>query len=218
MVTGTGVERTSRAVATRQRIIDAAERLFAERGVTAVSNRQVSEAAGQGNNTAVGYHFGGKVDLVRAIVRDRHERLEHLREEMLEAVRGSDDVRDWVACMVLPTTRHLAASGPPTWFARFAAQAATEPAFAEVISHEALNSPALAGLRDGLEACLSWLPRDVREQRAAMARTLMVHTVADRERALAEGTEPFAESWEVAAHGLTDALTGLWTAPVTPIR
>ncbi|WP_272459542.1 TetR/AcrR family transcriptional regulator [Polyangium jinanense] len=43
---------------TREVILAAAERLFAEHGVAAVSNRQVSEAAGQGNNFAVGYHFG----------------------------------------------------------------------------------------------------------------------------------------------------------------
>ncbi|MGO4759077.1 TetR family transcriptional regulator, partial [Streptomyces sp. 2MCAF27] len=61
--------RTARAEqvsATRELILTAAERLFAERGVYAVSNRQVSEAAGQGNNAAVGYHFGTKADLVRA--------------------------------------------------------------------------------------------------------------------------------------------------------
>ncbi|MCP2178929.1 TetR/AcrR family transcriptional regulator [Prauserella alba] len=217
-MTGNGVERTSRAVATRQLIIETAERLFAERGVTAVSNRQVSEAAGQGNNTAVGYHFGGKADLVRAIVRDRHQRVEHLREETLAQVRGSVTVRDWVAALVLPTTRHLADSGSPTWFARFAAQAATEPAFAAMITEEALNSPALNEIRTGLDACLPQLPRSVRQQRAEMARTLMVHTVADRERALADGTEPSAESWDAAAHGLIDALTGMWTAPVTPLH
>lgn len=57
---------------TRERILNAAERLFAEHGVYAVSNRRVSEAAQQGNNAAVGYHFGTKADLVRAIAR-KHE-------------------------------------------------------------------------------------------------------------------------------------------------
>ncbi|HEX2214632.1 MAG TPA: TetR family transcriptional regulator, partial [Mycobacterium sp.] len=47
--------RTERASVTREAILTAAERLFAEHGVYAVSNRQVSEAAGQGNNAAVGY-------------------------------------------------------------------------------------------------------------------------------------------------------------------
>ena len=63
------ISRAERAHATRELILTAAEQLFAEHGVVAVSNRQVSEAAGQGNNTAVGYHFGTKADLVRAIAR-----------------------------------------------------------------------------------------------------------------------------------------------------
>src|SRR4051812_47521222 len=59
------------AVETREQILTVAERLFAELGVGAVSNRRIGEAAGQGNNTVVGYHFGTKAELVRAIVR-RH--------------------------------------------------------------------------------------------------------------------------------------------------
>ena len=50
--------RADRAGVSRELILTAAERLFAEYGVLAVSNRQVGEAAGQGNNAAVGYHFG----------------------------------------------------------------------------------------------------------------------------------------------------------------
>jgi cytochrome P450 len=56
-------------------ILATTERLFAERGIHAVSNRQISEAAGQGNSAAVGYHFGTKADLVRAIARRAGEGL-----------------------------------------------------------------------------------------------------------------------------------------------
>jgi Bacterial regulatory proteins, tetR family len=58
---------SDRSVSTRQAILSAAERLFAERGMYAVSNRQISEAAGQGNNAAACYHFGTRTDLLRAI-------------------------------------------------------------------------------------------------------------------------------------------------------
>jgi tetracycline repressor-like protein len=54
-----------RADRTKDLIRATAERLYAQHGVTAVSNRQIGEAAGQGNNTAVGYHFGTRADLVR---------------------------------------------------------------------------------------------------------------------------------------------------------
>ena len=72
-----------RSSETRELILVTAERLFAEQGVETVSNRQVSEAAGQSNNFAVGYHFGTKDDLVLAIVRRHSEPVERRRADML---------------------------------------------------------------------------------------------------------------------------------------
>ena len=88
--------RTDRNAVTRGRILDAAERLFAEHGVHGVSNRQVAEAAGQGNTAVVGYHFGTKTDLVRAIVHRHSAAIERTREQMVARIAGSDDLRDWL--------------------------------------------------------------------------------------------------------------------------
>ena len=44
--------RSEQVAATRRRIASTAERLFAEQGVATVSNRQISEAAGQGKPLA----------------------------------------------------------------------------------------------------------------------------------------------------------------------
>src|SRR5215208_1928697 len=85
-VTTARAVRADRASNTQEAILKAAERLYAEHGVFAVSNRQVSEAAGQGNNAAVGYHFGTKTDLVRAIIRKHATRIEEIRARQLAAV------------------------------------------------------------------------------------------------------------------------------------
>jgi AcrR family transcriptional regulator len=207
--------RTERAHATRELILTAAERLFAEHGVFAVSNRQVSEAAGQGNNTAVGYHFGTKADLVRAIARKHSAPIEEIRQRMVAGIGDSTDVRDWVACLVRPLTEHLAAVGSPTWFARFGAQVMTDPSLRPIMIEESLSSPSLVRILDGLNRRLPELPADVRAERSDMARQLIVHMVAERERALAEGTPTPRSSWHDAATGLIDALVGLWLAPVT---
>ncbi|MER7990261.1 TetR/AcrR family transcriptional regulator [Streptomyces noursei] len=53
--------------ATRQRLIKAAERLFAAHGVDAVSVRAINAAAGQGP-ASVHYHFGSKENLVAAVL------------------------------------------------------------------------------------------------------------------------------------------------------
>ncbi|MGZ4513178.1 MAG: TetR family transcriptional regulator [Mycobacterium sp.] len=215
--------RTERASSTQEAILVAAERLYAEHGMFAVSNRQVSEAAGQGNNAAVGYHFGTKADLVRAIEEKHRGPVEQLREQMVAELLSSGprgghvaELRDWVACLVRPLTDHLEALGNPTWYARFAAQAMTDPAYYNIIVKGALSSPSLVQVVNSVNRCLPDLPPEVHFERNIMARNLLMHTCADRERALAAGASPPQRSWRAAAAGLIDAIVGLWLAPVTP--
>lgn len=210
-----GTARDVRTAATRQVILSTAERLFAEHGVVTVSHRQISETAGLGNNAAVGYHFGSKNELVRAVVRWHTEQIEELRDRMVAEVGGSDAVRDWVACMVRPYAQHLADLSAPTWFGRFGAQVMTDPVYREIMATESLESPSLVRTMDGLNKCLPHLPGAVRLERQDMARQLLVHAVAERERALAEGSPTPRDSWQQAATGLIDVITAAWFAPVT---
>jgi len=215
MTTATKSSRTDRASLTREAILTAAERLFAEHGVFAVSNRQVSEAAGQGNNAAVGYHFGTKTDLVRAIEHKHAIPVEKLREQRVADVGASAELRDWVSCLVLPLTDHLTALGNPTWYARFAAQVMADPAYNKTVTRDALALPALVKVLEGINRCLPDLPGDVRIERNIMGRNLLMHTCAEYERALSEGSPLPLTSWRAAASGLIDAIVGLWHAPVT---
>jgi AcrR family transcriptional regulator len=57
----------SEITVTRQRIFDAAVRLFARRGFEAVGIRDIARAAGA-NIAGVNYHYGGKVGLLKAIL------------------------------------------------------------------------------------------------------------------------------------------------------
>jgi AcrR family transcriptional regulator len=207
--------RTDRSTATRERILDAAERLFAEHGVYTVSNRTIADAAGQGNTAVVGYHFGTKTDLVRAIVARHTEAIDRDRAARVARIEGAGEVRDWVGALVRPQVEHLAELGAPTWFARFGAQVMTDPTLRAIMSVEALGSPTLQRVLEGLHACLPELPDEVRRERGDVARLLMVHVVAERERALAEGAPTPRATWAEAADGLVDVLVGVWTAPVT---
>lgn len=203
---------------TREFILATAERLFAEQGVAAVSNRQVSEAAGQANNFAVGYHFGTKADLVLAIVRRHAPAIEQRRAEMLAAIKGSSDLHDWVGCLVRPLTDHIASLGSPSWYARFIAQVMTDPAFRRMVVDETVASASMQETIEGLTRCMPVLPQEVREERSDMSRQLIVHMCAERERALQAGTATPRATWEAAAVGLVDALVGLWLAPFTPTK
>jgi len=207
--------RTGRAEETRELILAVAERLFAQHGVVAISNRQISDAAGQGNNTAVGYHFGTKTDLVRAIVGRHSEQVEGLRQQLLERQDGGWAARDWVACLVRPVTDHLATLGGPTWYARFLAQVLTDPALRRIVIDDALTAPPMQATIDGLCRSLPDLPQPIRAERNDMARNLIVHMCAERERAMADGTSLPGTTWETTASGLIDAIVGLLLAPVT---
>ena len=204
-----------RGNATRELILTTAERLFAEHGMRAVSNRRVSEAAGQGNSAAVNYHFGAKADLVRAIARKHADQIERVRVDMLADAAGPTDIRGWVSCLVHPFTEHLEALGSPTWYARFCVQVMSDPALHEIMVEEALTSASLRLLLVGLNQCLPDLPASVRSERWVMGRHLIVQMSVERERALTEGTPALESSWDDLAASLVDAIVGLWLAPVT---
>jgi AcrR family transcriptional regulator len=61
-----GVKRDG--AATRLSLIRTAERLFLEKGLEAVSLREISAAARQKNHSAAGYHFGSKEGVVDAVL------------------------------------------------------------------------------------------------------------------------------------------------------
>jgi AcrR family transcriptional regulator len=204
-----------RGEVSRQLILATAERLFAERGIAAVSNRHISEAAGQRNSAAVGYHFGSKVDLVRAILQAHGEPIERRRQEMVDQLGANPGLREWVACLVCPSTDHLADLGDPTWFARLRAQVVTDPVFRELTDEDRARSSSLLRVVEGLRECVRDLPETVYRERREMEVQLLVHGCADRERALAEGRPTPRATWQDAAAGIVDALVGLWLAPVS---
>src|SRR6187431_614433 len=90
---------------TRVRLIETAEELFAERGLQAVSLRDVSAAAGQRNHSAAQYHFGDRHGLVVAVYETRMRVVDDRRRELLDAVAASDQPDDLAALVeatVLP--------------------------------------------------------------------------------------------------------------------
>lgn len=70
--------------ATRERLLDAAERLIAERGPARVSVRDITSLAGA-NTAAVNYHFGSKDKLLEALVGRGAERFGRRRSALLAA-------------------------------------------------------------------------------------------------------------------------------------
>ena len=100
---------SSNADDTRDRILDAAARLFAERGIGAVSLREINREAGAKNAVAVQYHFGDRAGIVRAIVAKHGATVDARRHAMLDEyeAKGEDDLRGLVAALVRPLASKL---------------------------------------------------------------------------------------------------------------
>lgn len=73
---------------TRQRILGAAEVLFAERGFAGASLRQVTSAA-KVNLAAVNYHFGSKDNLIEEVFRRRLDEVSRRRMERLARLEAA---------------------------------------------------------------------------------------------------------------------------------
>lgn len=124
------------ATNTRERIIQAAETLFAERGIEGVSLREINRTAGQLNTGAVQYHFGDRDGLVHAIL-DKHrltnEPRRHALLDQYEAT-GDDDLRSLVASYVFPLAAKLDDPDGGREYLQIAAEYYTRPAtFDELI-------------------------------------------------------------------------------------
>lgn len=66
---------SARVRPTRDRLLDAAAGVFAERGYRGATMREIAERAGA-NLASANYHFGSKLDLYRDVVSVQFERLE----------------------------------------------------------------------------------------------------------------------------------------------
>ncbi len=202
-------DRTTR---TRQLLLDAAEMMFAEHGIAGVSNRQISEAAGQGNNYAVGYHFGTKTELVRAILHHHSVRLDELRARIIAEVGEDTDSRGWLRCLIQPQVEYLGTLRRPSYFARFCVQVASEPTMTNLLYEEAFASEAISRILDGFYGSLPALPAGAVEVRDLITRNSIIVTLADLERAL-NGEE--APDWRALCEAMIDAMVGMWSAPAS---
>jgi AcrR family transcriptional regulator len=197
--------------AARGALIEQAERLFAERGIEAVSLRDVSGAAGQRNHSAAQYHFGDRQGLVAAVFRNRMTEVNRRRHERLDALVAEGRERDLAALVEAAVVPLVEVVGETEgWYARFLARTRWDTlALAVLEDLPELTSFRTAFLR--IVALLDDLPGELRRSRADQMVTLLVGSVAGWEWARHRGDERLAQ--DALIDDLVATTVGLLRAP-----
>jgi AcrR family transcriptional regulator len=212
---------STRGARTRERILDAAERLWGERGVDGVSLREIRLAAEQRNSSALQFHFGGRDGLLAALT-DRHlPRVSALQERLsadVVAAGRRDDTAALIEVLVRPNADYLVQGPSERAWVKVCATLAGRPdvALADVLH----NAPAVA-LHVGAtvhEHLATTLGPALAIERLMAVSTATLHLCADRARA--EDAPAAAEAparpllpFEAWRDNLLDMAVAAMTAP-----
>ena len=195
-------------LSTKEQIVLAAERLFAERGYDGVSLREIGVAAGSSNNSAVQYHFGSKEQLVVSIFDHRLSYIDQ-RRELLVAQMRPNDLRSWVECYVLPLLEQGEMDG--SHYMSFIASVEQKSALFEQLPDRFWLRT--EEFRREVGALMADVPEPLRSHRILQVVLFSVHAASFRERAKANGLEVLPFSIHVP--DLLDAWAGVLAAPMS---
>ena len=202
--------RSRRGHSTRTALVEAAERLIADQGISRVSVAQIARAADQRSRAATSYYFKTLEELVIAVLEQRGPGIRARRAAMLAELKlagREHDIRSIVEAVVLPVTSLLGSSG-----AHFRCVVQLNTAFG-ADKHQYLHPEDLDHVADWkarLGAELGHLPEQTRSLRIDLAYELCTMALAQFEENL-EGDSGFDIAF--ASRGLVDAVTAVLVGP-----
>jgi AcrR family transcriptional regulator len=196
-------------------LVDAAARLFAERGVDNVSIADIVRSADQRNSSAVHYHFGSRDDILLAVITRHVDELARRRRVLLEEAqaRPARDVRSAAEAIVRPITE-FAQGG---WRQRAYLQIGSDLAGAidrvrpdiRKILQQTAGADAWALLR---QRCPK-VPSDLWRARQEICVAFIGRAAADRARQLGLGGKRLILSDDRFVDNLVEMLLGAMRAP-----
>jgi len=203
-------------VGTRELMLDAAERLYAQKGIRAVSLREIALAANQRNNGAAQYHFGDAVGLIRAVYVRRGAVVNERREALLdECLRRLDaTLVDVLRCYVAPLGEQVTVGN---WYVPFLARLQADHERDELLSGVGPEvTTAYERVRRRLQVDeLAGLPRRVGASRWRLTVNLAIDALADHQFVLARSAR-HPMTVEELVDDLAASMAGFLTAP-TPL-
>ncbi|MFK3734360.1 TetR/AcrR family transcriptional regulator [Streptomyces sp. NPDC088090] len=174
---------------TRDKLIRAAEELFAAQGVDGAQLRDITRLAGQANPSAVQYHFGSRAGLLDAVMAGRLDRTERVLVAL--AYPADAGVRELLTALVTAEAGELATERGRRCL-RISAQLSHESGIRSRTPHPTLAGTAYWTLIERLADRLAddGLPEPLLLERLDLALTVVGAALADRARQYLDGTEP----------------------------
>ncbi|MEU6622538.1 TetR family transcriptional regulator [Streptomyces litmocidini] len=177
---------------TREKLIRAAEEVFAAQGVDGAQLRDVVARAGQANPSAVQYHFGSRAGLLDAVMAGRQARTEQVLAPLLDD--AGDDLRQLVAALVTAEAGELRTDRGRRCL-RISAQLSHESGVRTRTPHPTLAGTAYWRLieRAADRLAADGLPEPLLLERLDLALTVVGAAMADRARQYLDGAEPLTD-------------------------
>jgi AcrR family transcriptional regulator len=199
----------SRTLDTRDRLIAAAEELFAAQGIQAVSLREIVRASGARNTTALQYHFGDRAGLVRAVLEKHHLDVDTRRHALLDAYEANDqpDLRALADALVQPLAAKLADPDGGGAYLQIMAELMNG-------KHPVLDPAAFDDPDDGMFRWRELVMPFISEEALRLHRRFVVLRFTVVELARRADTGPHTDDRLFVSH-LVDLVTALLAAPVS---
>jgi len=151
---------------TRERLLSTAERLFAERGFSKVTIREICRSA-RANVAAVNYHFNGKKGLYDEVVRSAIKTMQSTTDSIREAGSGRP-ADDQLAAYISIFLRRVVAARD-SWIHQLMMRELSDPTPALDLVMKKVVQPRMAYLREVLASMFSCESHDPRVERCAMS-------------------------------------------------
>ena len=196
------------ATDTRARILAEAERLFATRGVHQTTTREITEAAGQRNVSAITYHFGSRETLLIAILMAHGDPMDDQRAALIAEPLDEQPTRNLIAALLIPYAQSLREPSG-RYYLRIVAQ--LTDAFPLWRVGAELTPYHLQRILSALEHRTP--EEELGRDRVIAAIMLMTSVMAERARQIEDG-EPLTHSESRFVSNLADMIVGLLEAPV----
>jgi AcrR family transcriptional regulator len=205
---------------TATRLVETAERLFAERGVHGVSLREIGAEAGQRNTGAVRYHFGTKAQLLDAVFEHRMVSINAHRLALLEELDGCGrgyELRGLAEAFLYPLAEMLGEPGRPSWYLRFCVHAAYVEGTAprDLEAQDWTRGVAIISARYQQVLAEAGVPEQLREERWSLLSGHMTHALADRELLVQHWPRRVSTPRAVFLANVLDTAVALAGAPIS---